>query len=595
MKTQPYFEFQKTLSIERIQNLYNSQQKFLWMDSNQEHKTSLSYLFYEPLEWIECNCSHNWEIKLKEIDHAIQNGYWVAGIINYEFGEKIQNLSSKTFLFPYFQFGIYEKPIAFKNITINEKNYNFQVQNFSTSVRESEYLQNISKILDWIREGKTYQINYTFFLEFDFLGSAFDFYLFLREQQRTNYSAFVLHDFPVLSLSPELFFKLQNNTITTKPMKGTTTKNLTRLEEIKNKAENFMITDLLRNDLGKICKLGTVKVKNLFQKEDYNSLKQFTSTVNGKLQANVSLSEIILALFPSGSVTGAPKKESMKKISILENEPRGIYTGSIGYFSPKRKALFNIAIRTVQIQKNKAKIGIGSGIVYDSKPKEEWKECFTKAKFLLKAIPLEVFETVLMRRGKFFLKRAHLRRILNTCSFFNIPVKPLQFVREIKNLEQNSSENLRWKWKVDWNGNTSFEKTELMQFCKKGKILIAKNRVNSKNIFLYHKTNQREFYNQEFFTLNKEVFIDKIFLNEKEEITEGCITNIFVKIGKVFYTPPKEAGLLEGVYRNSLLKKFPKLFQEKVLKLEDLQKSQKIFICNSIRGIMKVKGIETEK
>lgn len=594
MKTQPYFEFQKTLSIERIQNLYNSQQKFLWMDANQRHKKSLSYLFYEPLGWIESS-EKNWEAQLKELNYAIQNGYWIAGIINYEFGERIQNLSSKTFLSPYFQFGIYEKPIVFKNITISEKNYNFQVQNFSTSVNESEYLQNISKILDWIREGKTYQINYTFFLELDFIGSALDFYLFLREQQRTNYSAFVFYDFPILSLSPELFFKLQNNTITTKPMKGTTTKTLTRLEEIKNKAENFMITDLLRNDLGKICKLGSVKVKNLFQKEDYHFLKQFTSTVNGKLQTNISFSEIILALFPSGSVTGAPKKESMKKISILENEPRGIYTGSIGYFSPRRKALFNIAIRTLQIQNHKAKMGIGSGIVYDSKPKEEWKECFTKAKFVFNAIHVELFETVLMRRGKFFLKRLHLRRILNSCSFFSIAVKPLQFVREIKNIEKNSSENLRWKWKINSNGKLSFEKTELNSFQKKGKILVAKNRVNSKNIFLYHKTNQRDFYNFEFSTLNKEIFIDKIFLNEKNEITEGCISNVFLLLGRVYYTPPVSSGLLNGVFRNYLLKKFPNLFQERVLKLEDLQKSQKIFICNSVRGIMKVTGIEREE
>ena len=595
MQKQHYFEFQKTVSFTLIQNLYNSKKQFLWMDSNQKSQQALSYLFYEPIEWIQCNEKNTWETKLKELNYAIQDGYWVAGIVNYEFGEQIQNLTHKNLNFPYFQFGVYEKPSVFKNLEIYEKNYNFQIQNLSTNIAQEEYIENIYKILDWIKAGQTYQINYTFFLEFDFFGSALEFYLFLREQQKTKYSAFVFYNFPILSLSPELFFKLQGNAITTKPMKGTTTKKLTHFEELKNKAENFMITDLLRNDLGKICKLGSIKVKNLFQEENYSYLKQFTSTIKGQLQPNLSFSEIILALFPSGSITGAPKREAMKKISILENQEREIYTGSIGYFSPKRKALFNIAIRTVQINEQKAKIGIGSGIVFDSKPIEEWKECFAKAKFLLNAIDFDLFETVLFRNGKFFLKKAHIKRILNSCDFFQIPVNKILFLKEIKKLEKNSCENFRFKWKIDKQGNFSFERTQFTPFQKEGKILIAKNKINSKNIFLYHKTTEREFYNLEFSNLDKKIFIDKIFLNEKEEITEGCITNIFVKIENVYYTPPQSCGLLKGTYRTYLLKKYPKFFREKILKVEDLQKSQKIFICNSIRGIVKVESFYIEK
>lgn len=595
MEISTRLSIQRKLSLEMLQELYNSNSKFFWLDSHLR-KHTLSYLFLKPIDWIVCKSQEEVETKLNDLDSALKEGYWVAGYFTYEFGKLLLNFLEIKTNIPYFHFAVYESPIVFQEFKIPKQNNNFQILNLQTSLIKQDYEQNVLKIQDLIQNGKVYQINYTFFLEFEFLGSSLELYLALRDQQKTDYSVFVFYDFPILSLSPELFFKIKGNKIETKPMKGTFAKNVNVFDEIKNKAENFMITDLLRNDLGKICKIGSVKVKNLFIEEKYSFVNQFTSTITGELKANISFSQIIKALFPSGSITGAPKKESMKHITFLEKTNREIYTGSIGFFSPKKRALFNVAIRTIQLSNQKGKMGIGSGIVFDSQPEEEWKESFVKAKFFLNILDFIIFETVLLKDGKFILKKAHLERLFSSCEFFQFAIDKQKIISEINNLEKKFQHGkYRVKWIIDKKSNFQFEVYDITQEwkflkdkTKRKKILISKRTIKSNNIFLFHKTSQREFYNSEYENLDKKVFIDKVFFNEKEELTEGCISNVFVLIENVYYTPPISSGLLNGVFREYLLKKFPKLFQEKILHFQEVLKSKKIFICNSLRGILRV-------
>ncbi|MCX7997499.1 MAG: chorismate-binding protein, partial [Leptospiraceae bacterium] len=223
MKNQNYFQFQKKISFKLIQELYDSKSKFLWMDSNLKKSQILSYLFYHPIEWIVCKEKESLYAKLSELDYALKNGYWLAGFFSYEIGEILQGFSVENRDFPYFQFAVYEKPLVFCELEEIEKDFSFQLSNIKISISEEEYIKNILTIKELIESGKVYQINYTFFLEFDFSGSYLDFYLALRKQQKTDYSAFVFYDLPILSLSPELFFKIQKTKIQTKPMKGTFT------------------------------------------------------------------------------------------------------------------------------------------------------------------------------------------------------------------------------------------------------------------------------------------------------------------------------------------------------------------------------------
>jgi para-aminobenzoate synthetase / 4-amino-4-deoxychorismate lyase len=251
----------------------------------------------------------------------------------------------------------------------------------------------IRRVKDHIREGDVYQVNLTTSLAFDYDGDAFALYQHLRARQRVAYSAFIPRpDGAILSFSPELFFSINGREITARPMKGTARRGGSAeddarlgqwlLADEKNRAENLMIVDLLRNDLSRICEIGSVQVPALFSLETYETLYQMTSTVTGRLVSNVSLPALFQALFPCGSITGAPKISAMQRIEAIEPEPRGVYCGAIGYASPQGKTAFNVAIRTLELRGGHGQMGIGSGIVWDSDPRAEYEECLLKGAFL---------------------------------------------------------------------------------------------------------------------------------------------------------------------------------------------------------------------
>ncbi len=336
---------------------------------------------YDPLKLNNC---------FEEIEEAKKQGFYLAGFISYEAGysfeDKLYDVAIRKF--PLIYMGVYEKPS--KAFLSPKDKKDFHLSNLSINISREEYGKNIEKIHEYIAQGECYQITYCIKLHFDFSGEPQSLYSKLFDIQKVPYSAFIADSkFNILSLSPERFIRKTGKDLLSEPMKGTWFRGRNFLRDIlerqifsrdrKNRAENVMIADLLRNDLGRIGK--RVRAPKLFTVTPYKTLYQMTSTVKAKTKDNVSMRELFKALFPSGSVTGAPKIRAMQIIRELEKEERKIYTGAIVYITPQNDFYFNVPIRTILLEGNKGEMGIGGGIVWDSTPEGEWQEGLLKAKF----------------------------------------------------------------------------------------------------------------------------------------------------------------------------------------------------------------------
>jgi para-aminobenzoate synthetase/4-amino-4-deoxychorismate lyase len=360
-------------------------------------------LFQEPKFIISTNSPSTFTTCFQEIESALAQGYYLAGFFSYEAGyhfeEKLRE--NKTYDFPLIYLGAYAAPLRNK-ISIKNSSSQNSLQDLRLNILQDNYSLNIETIRDYIAQGEVYQITYCIKLFFTFRGDSFSLYNALLKEQPVPYPAYIETDqFQILSCSPEMFIKKQGTKAVTKPMKGTWPRGHSMLSDFiaqfrfqydkKNRAENLMIADLLRNDLGRIGR--TVRAPKLFEVAKYNTLYQMTSTVTGCLDKNIPIYELFAALFPSGSVTGAPKIRAMEIIRELEREERKIYTGAIGYITPDKDLFFNIPIRTLLIRKESGEMGIGGGIVWDSTAQGEWNEGLLKAKFLteMSLMPLSIF------------------------------------------------------------------------------------------------------------------------------------------------------------------------------------------------------------
>ncbi len=390
--------------LKLLSKIYTSPGVFLetsYLDRN-NHK---SLLFSSPKRILTFNLGGSLNNFFKEAEDSLSAGLWLAGYFTYEFGylfePKLKKLlSKKRISFPLSWIGIFPPPkiISHKDDTLPvlgkpAQLSSYRIKGGRLNTRLGEYREAIGKIKTHLLRGDTYQVNYTLKYKGIFSGDIKSFYLQMRRKQPTSFSG-VVNDGKrmILSLSPELFFRVNKRRIVTKPMKGTYPRGRTFHQDrenkeflprdLKNRAENIMIVDLLRNDLGKIACKGSVKVPRCFNVEEYPSLFQMTSTVKAKLKKNEKLGDLFKALFPSGSVTGAPKIRTMQIINRLEKEPRDVYTGSVGFVSPSGESCFNVAIRTVIVDKNRVECGLGGGIIYDSSPLKEYEEVLLKSQFL---------------------------------------------------------------------------------------------------------------------------------------------------------------------------------------------------------------------
>ncbi|SFM26841.1 aminodeoxychorismate synthase, component I [Paenibacillus sp. 1_12] len=324
----------------------------------------------------------------EKVQKAINEQFYVAGYVSYECAPAFENhlsVSDPDGKFPLVWFGVYEKPM--EDDAIRKKGV-YSVSKWSEGTDRVEYEKNIESIHAAIARGETYQVNYSTRLQAKLSGDDLAYYEDLRDAQQTNYSAYLnIGSYRILSVSPELFFHWDGDVLRTKPMKGTLPKTECKralFESEKNRTENVMIVDLLRNDLGRIAKTGTVKVPQLFEIEEYPTVYQMTSTVEANTKPGVTLLDIFQAMFPCGSITGAPKISTMQIISSLEKEPRNIYCGAIGLAVPGEGITFNVAIRTVLVDTHNqmAVYGVGGGIIWDSTAEDEYNEMMTKTRVL---------------------------------------------------------------------------------------------------------------------------------------------------------------------------------------------------------------------
>ena len=583
---------------------------FVFLETNRFDGDNLhSYLFSNPIAVISCHKLEDVKAAFLELESRISRGYYAAGFISYEAGfsfeETLGHLTTDSD-FPLLWFGIYKKPTIFthkeKLDLFKHKGESYVIKNLHSNISKDKYTRDIKKIKDFIKKGETYQVNYTFKYKFDFSGSIYRLYEDLKAKQSVSYSALIkTTDHSILSLSPELFFRKHKDHIEVKPMKGTLDRgrdlkedrrNMDRLNQsLKNRSENVMIVDLLRNDLGRISRAGTVRTKTLFEVERYETLLQMISVVNARLKKDISLYDLFKAIFPSGSVTGAPKISTMKIVDSLEGEPRRVYTGSVGFFAPDGESVFNVAIRTALIDNKtkKGEMGIGSGIVIDSNRDREFEECCLKANFITKnRRDFKLIETMLWKPNKgYFLLKPHLERLKSSAEYFNFRFDEKHIGRQLRSLERGfkNDQDYRIRLLLDRRGETEIDFSRTNGSSEAAKLKFSDKKVFSEDPFLYHKTTNRDLYNNEYKKWSKKGYFDVIFSNEKNQITEGVISNIIIKKGRFYYTPPVACGLLDGVFRKSLFKKRDFPVKEKVLRKEDVRKADEIYVVNSVRGM----------
>lgn len=578
--------------------------RLLFETCRPDKQNKYSYLFKDPVKAILAYDYSSAEKALENIEDFIKKKYWVAGYFSYELGygfekDSFAAISVKKEKFPLLEFYVFRKPeIRKAAASVScQKPGNFKVSNIKFNIPFEKYKRSIQKIKHYIENGDVYQINYTGKLKFDFSGNAYSFYRNLTEKQAVQYSAYLkLRNKTVLSLSPELFFSVKNGIIESKPMKGTLGRgrdlagDKIKIKELskssKNRAENIMITDLIRNDLGRICVTGSVSTSRIYEVLKYNTLLQMITTVKGRLKNKISWKEILKNIFPGGSITGAPKIRAMQIIKELEKENRKIYCGALGFISPENNAVFSIPIRTILLEKKTGEMGIGSGIVYDSGIREEYEEALLKAKFLTeKTGDFKLIETILWDK-KYILLRGHMNRLIRSAKYFDFKIDAKNILRKLKVQEKylKNSRQYRVRLLLLRDGSTDISKKEIVVTGNlKEKAVISKTRSNSNDRYLYHKTTHREFYEKERRKIEGKGLIDVIFLNERDEVTEGAITNVFIERKGKYYTPPVSSGLLPGVFREYLIRKLKAV--ECVLKLKDLKQADRVFLVNSVRGI----------
>jgi para-aminobenzoate synthetase/4-amino-4-deoxychorismate lyase len=396
--------------------------------------------------------------------------------------------------------------------------------------------------------------------------------------------------------------------MSTRPMKGTAPRGRTPREDArlktwlamdeKQRAENLMIVDLLRNDLGRVAKIGSVEVTDLFTVETYRSVHQMTSGISAELRSDMGLKDMLRALFPCGSVTGAPKVRAMEIIRELEADPRGVYTGAIGHIAPSGDAQFNVAIRTVVLAADSGEMGIGSGVVADSKADSEFEECLLKAQFLTRPdAPFALIETIRYERSTgFHLLERHLARLQSSAGYFGYP-----FSREavLAALEAEATRveapvaMLRLLLAEDGTITVTSTAIELPTKGTVWRFVISDQRLDEKDPFFYHKTTRRQFYDGEMERQKALTGCDEVvFLNKKGELTEGTRTNLFIEIDGRLFTPALTCGLLPGTLREELLDLPRAAASEAVLTPQDLLTADRIYLGNSVRGLVRAELLE---
>ena len=558
--------------------------------------------FQDPLKVIVINQLEDLLAALNEIEHQVSHlNRFAAGFLSYEaapiFDPALKIKRSDESGLPMLWFGIYPQPTQ---ITLSHPGLEGELStgHWNPDILKSDYVQAIHRIKDYISLGETYQVNYTYRLQSQFTTPAWPFFVTLAKAHSAPYSAFLeTESWAVCSFSPELFFTLQDDVLISRPMKGTASRGRMLeddqkqanwlLHSKKNRAENVMIVDMVRNDLGRIARVGSVRVPELFKVEKYPTVWQMVSTVEANTKAN--LVEIFRALFPAASITGAPKIRTMELISELEVNPRSLYTGTVGFYAPGRIAQFNVAIRTLLVNKiqKQAEYGVGGGIVWDSKPSSEWEETRTKARVLSEPPePFDLMETILWNpEGGWFLLEYHLERLRASSSYFSFPLDLPGIQHKLSEaVEKFSDQPQRVRLLLSKDGQVSLQSQPISTEPYPTRVGIALSPVSSKDRFLFHKTTRRGVYRKALAECPD--FQEVILWNERGQATEATIANLIFEINGQLYTPPVSAGLLPGTHRRWLLEQ--KKVIEKNISIDELKSCKRLFLVNSVKGMWEI-------
>jgi len=567
----------------------------LFFDFANEHGIKLPRLFQNPTKVITTSNLEEVLGCFKQVEQASGEGKYVAGYVSYEAAPAFDPafVVNSNPSMPLVWFGVYDQ-CEHQRLSTDEDSFQFVLTGEDTS--RKQYDEAITTIHQNIEEGNTYQTNYTIRMYGKLQGSAKMLFQQLQHAQQANYTAYLnIGSHEILSASPELFFHLKDRMMTTKPMKGTVRRGRFAKEDevqaeelyhsIKNRAENVMIVDLLRNDLGRIAKTNTVQVEKLFEIEQYPTVHQMTSTIKAQLREEVTLTDIFQALFPCGSITGAPKVSTMEMIAQLERSPRDVYCGAIGFITPEGEATFNVPIRTAVVQGDQLTYGVGGGITWDSSANAEFDEVLAKAQVLTKEHKdFHLLESLLLENGQYFLVEEHLKRIEQSAKYFgwDMPNKKRIYEHLLAEAKGKVGKH-KVRLLLSRDGEIHIESAHIADMSEVINVALAKGPVDSSNVFLFHKTTYRDVYKQH---LIPQDCFDVLLFNEKDEITEFTFGNVIVEKDGQWFTPPVACGLLAGTYREWLL--CENKVKEKIIYKKDLFHYDAIYFINSVRKIKKV-------
>ncbi len=552
----------------------------------------LRHLFTEPIKELKTRDIDQVEALLKEVETYQEAGFYAVGYVSYEAApafEKKLAVHPAPLMGEYLLYFTIHQEVETLPFPEDYEAVDLPA-NWKEEVEAPAYQEAIKTIHHHIRQGDTYQVNYTVQLSQELEADPLAIYNRLVVEQKAHYNAFIQHDdVAILSISPELFFEQDDRLLTTRPMKGTTRRGLTNQADLKeaawleadpkNRAENMMIVDLLRNDMNRISEIGSEQVTRLCQVEQYSTVWQMTSTIESRLRPEVDLVQTFQALFPCGSITGAPKISTMEIIQKTEAAPRGVYCGTIGILLPKGKRIFNVAIRTLQMQGTKAIYGVGGGITWDSKWESEYQETKQKSAVLYRQEPrFELLTTGLIHQGELTFLEQHLTRLREASRYFAYPYNEPKLLNELQEQLAHVDPSLDYRCRIalQKNGTIQLTITELTDLpASYLQAQLTEQKLDLATPFTYFKTSQRN----HLATKHRE----QIFYLPDGSLLETTIGNLILEIEGKLYTPPAHLPLLDGIYRCHLLE--TQQVEEKLLTLNDLKNADRIYACNALRGL----------
>lgn len=582
------------------------------LDGAGGHPGSVSLLFHDPISELIAHAPGQVSDVLAQVEAVCREGYHVAGYLSYEAGYAAWEDRFPVFRtehplpggLPLAWFGVFEEHHVLEADLVERwaaEGEGVLIPDLHPAEEAAVFKQRVQDVRALIHEGDVYQINHTTRFVGSFEGDPARLYRSVRKRQPVAFGGFLrIGDVSVLSFSPELFFQQAGRRMETEPMKGTAPRGTTPEQDYhfkkwlgtdeKNQAENLMIVDLLRNDLSMISEPGSVVVPDRFRVQSLPSVHQMTSRIQSTLREEVDFEGVMRALFPCGSITGAPKLRAMQRIAALETGPRGVYCGAIGYVTgagAERRSVFSVAIRTAVLQGTDLTLGAGGGIVWDSDPEEEWRETLLKTRFFSSSpapASLQLIETMRAdEAGRIPWLSWHIDRLKASAAALGFRLDPGKVESALEARISGNDAEQRIRLLLASGGEVMVESRDITPLPDGPlPVCLTDVRIASGHPRYRHKTTDRGPYEAALAYAAAHGCYDGLLTNERGEVTEGAITNLFIRKGENWYTPPTASGLLPGVGRRVFM--LEHAVQERILYPSDLATADEIRLTNAVIG-----------